>query len=302
MSDFRLKAFYSVAKNLSFTRAAKELFVSQPAITKHINELERQYSVRLFDRTGGKIMLTDAGRLMLEHCSRILDEYNRMEYDMNLLNERSSGHISIGASTTVAQYVLPQILAEFTERFPQIEVSLTNGNSRDIENALLNHDIDLGMVEGITHSAGLQYEPFLEDELVAIIKQSGNESMPEEITPQELCRQPLVIREQGSGTLEVIETELEKHGIRPQELNIRIRLGSTEAIKAFLRHSRSMGIVSVFSVREELARGVFRVIDIAGLNFSRHFCFVASAGKDSPLTEKLKDFTRRSIITSGYRV
>lgn len=100
MSDFRLKAFYSVAKNLSFTRAAKELFVSQPAITKHINELERQYSVRLFDRTGGKIMLTDAGRLMLEHCSRILDEYNRMEYDMNLLNERSSGHISIGASTT----------------------------------------------------------------------------------------------------------------------------------------------------------------------------------------------------------
>lgn len=255
MSDFRLKAFYSVAKNLSFTRAAKELFVSQPAITKHINELERQYSVRLFDRTGGKIMLTDAGRLMLEHCSRILDEYNRMEYDMNLLNERSSGHISIGASTTVAQYVLPQILAEFTERFPQIEVSLTNGNSRDIENALLNHDIDLGMVEGITHSAGLQYEPFLEDELVAIIKQSGNESMPEE-----------------------------------------------EAIKAFLRHSRSMGIVSVFSVREELARGVFRVIDIAGLNFSRHFCFVASAGKDSPLTEKFKDFTRRSIITSGYRV
>lgn len=238
MSDFRLKAFYSVAKNLSFTRAAKELFVSQPAITKHINELERQYSVRLFDRTGGKIMLTDAGRLMLEHCSRILDEYNRMEYDMNLLNERSSGHISIGASTTVAQYVLPQILAEFTERFPQIEVSLTNGNSRDIENALLNHDIDLGMVEGITHSAGLQYEPFLEDELVAIIKQSGNESMPEEITPQELCRQPLVIREQGSGTLEVIEIELEKHGIRPQELNIRIRLGSTEAIKAFLRHSR----------------------------------------------------------------
>lgn len=114
--------------------------------------------------------------------------------------------------------------------------------------------------------------------------------------------QPLVIREQGSGTLEVIETELEKHGIRPQELNIRIRLGSTEAIKAFLRHSRSMGIVSVFSVREELARGVFRVIDIAGLNFSRHFCFVASAGKDSPLTEKFKDFTRRSIITSGYRV
>lgn len=301
MSDFRLKAFYSVAKNLSFTRAAKELFVSQPAITKHINELERQYSVRLFDRTGGKIILTDAGRLLLEHCSRILDEYNRMEYDMNLLNERSSGHISIGASTTIAQYVLPQILAEFTERFPQIEVSLTNGNSLDIEKALINHDIDLGMVEGISHSAGLQYEPFLEDELVTIVKTSGSEPLPEEITIQDLCRLPLVIREQGSGTLEVIETELEKYGVKPQELNIRIRMGSTEAIKSFLRHSRSVGIVSVFSVREELARGIFRVIEVAGLSFNRHFCFAASVGIDSPLTEKFKNFTRRSVITSGYR-
>lgn len=302
MSDFRLKVFYSVARNQSFTRAAKELFVSQPAITKHINELERQYSVRLFDRTGGKIMLTDAGRLLLEHCSRILDEYNRMEYDMGLLNARSSGHISIGASTTIAQYVLPQILAEFTERYPKIEVSLANGNSRDIENALLNHEIDFGMVEGVTHAAGLQYEPFLEDELVTIVKAAGNESLPEELTPHDLCRLPLVLREQGSGTLEVIETGLERHGIKLSELNVRIRLGSTEAIKAFLRHSRSVGIVSVFSVREELPRGVFRVIDITGLSFIRHFSFVASAGKDSPLTEKFKDFTRRSIITAGYRV
>ena len=273
MSDFRLKVFYSVARNQSFTRAAKELFVSQPAITKHINELERQYSVRLFDRTGGKIMLTDAGRLLLEHCSRILDEYNRMEYDMGLLNARGSGHISIGASTTIAQYVLPQILAEFTERYPKIEVSLANGNSRDIENALLNHEIDFGMVEGVTHAAGLQYEPFLEDELVTIVKAAGNESLPEELTPHDLCRLPLVLREQGSGTLEVIETGLERHGIKLSELNVRIRLGSTEAIKAFLRHSRSVGIVSVFSVREELARGVFRVIDITGLSFIRHFIF-----------------------------
>ena len=181
----------SVARtHQSFTRAAKELFVSQPAITKHINELERQYSVRLFDRTGGKIMLTDAGRLLLEHCSRILDEYNRMEYDMGLLNARGSGHISIGASTTIAQYVLPQILAEFTERYPKIEVSLANGNSRDIENALLNHEIDFGMVEGVTHAAGLQYEPFLEDELVTIVKAAGNESLPEELTPHDLRRLP----------------------------------------------------------------------------------------------------------------
>ena len=127
MSDFRLKVFQSVAKNLSFTKASQELFVSQPAITKHIQELESTYQARLFDRQGSKISLTEAGKLLLEHCGRILEDYKRLEYEMHLLHNEYTGELRLGASTTIAQYVLPPLLASFIKKFPQVNLSLMNG-------------------------------------------------------------------------------------------------------------------------------------------------------------------------------
>ena len=117
MSDFRLKVFYSVAKNLSFTKASQELFVSQPAITKHIRELEGMYQTRLFNRLGNRISLTEAGQVMLEHCERILSEYRRLEYDMHLLHNEYTGQLRLGASTTIAQYILPAVLASLRRSF-----------------------------------------------------------------------------------------------------------------------------------------------------------------------------------------
>ena len=130
MSDFRLKVFQSVAKNLSFTKASQELFVSQPAITKHIQELETYYQARLFDRQGNKISLTKAGELLLKHSEKILDDYKQLEYEMHLLHNEYIGELKLGASTTIAQYVLPPLLANFIAKFPQINLSLINGNSR----------------------------------------------------------------------------------------------------------------------------------------------------------------------------
>ena len=142
MSDFRLKVFYSVAKNLSFTKASQELFVSQPAVTKHVHELESMYHVRLFDRTNNKISLTEAGKVLMEHCERILTEYRKLEYDMHLLNNEYAGELRLGASTTIAQYILPPILAKFTEKYPQIRVSLIDTNSRNVENAVAGQRIE----------------------------------------------------------------------------------------------------------------------------------------------------------------
>ena len=133
MGDFRLKVFVSVAKNLSFTKASQELFISQPSVTKHIQELELQYQTRLFERMGNSISLTDAGRVFLEHSKRILDDYGRLEYEMSLLRNGHSGELRLGASTTIAQYVLPPLLAQFIEKFPQVSLSLFNGNSNQVE-------------------------------------------------------------------------------------------------------------------------------------------------------------------------
>ena len=148
MSDFRLKVFYAVAKRRSFTKAAAELFITQPAVTKHIHELEEEYHNRLFERIGNKIQLTHAGHLLLKHTEQLLAIYRDIDFEMNALVDKKKGVLPIGASTTIAQYVLPSILAGFRQKFTDIEISLVNGNTEKIEQALLDNEIALGIIEG----------------------------------------------------------------------------------------------------------------------------------------------------------
>ena len=295
MSDFRLKAFYSVARNLSFTKASQELFVSQPAVTRHIRELEALYQVRLFDRRGNSIALTEAGRVMMEHCERILAEYRKLEYDMHRLNDEYAGELRLGASTTISRYVLPPVLAKFTERYPRIRVSLIDMNSRHIEKALLENSIDVGMVEGVFRVPNLRYEPFLCDELVPVVCDSGRWKACDELSLDEFVRMPLVLRERGSGTLDAIETALAEKGLKLSSLNVRMYLGSTESIKSFLRCSDCMGIVSVFAVDRELRAGEFRVVDVEGIRFKRHFCFVSAQGQEADIALHFMQFVKDAL-------
>ena len=290
MSDFRLKVFLSVAKNLSFTKASQELFVSQPAITKHIQELETCYQVRLFDRQGNKISLTEAGKLLQEHSEKILEDYKRLEYEMHLLHNEYIGDLKLGASTTISQYVLPPLLANFIAKFPQVNLSLLNGNSREIEAALQEHRIDLGLVEGICRLPNLRYTTFLQDELVAVVHTGSKLSLPDEITPEDLSRIPLVLRERGSGTLDVFERALSEHNMKLSSLNVLLYLGSTESIKLFLEHTDCIGIVSIRSISRELLSGTFRVIEIKGMPMLREFCFAQPRGQESGLSQVLMQF------------
>lgn len=278
MSDFRLKVFRSVARNLNFTKASQELFISQPAVSKHVQELEASYGVQLFERSGGRISLTDAGRLLLVHCDRILDEYDRLTYDMGLLHQGHEGSLSVGASTTIAQYVLPPLAARFYDRFPKVSLSLISGNSRDVEEALLDHRIQVGLVEGITHRPALRYTHFLRDELVAVVGASNRLGALDELPLADLPSIPLVLRENGSGTLEVIVRALAEHDLKLSDLNVRLHLGSTESIKLYLENSDCLGIVSVRSVRNELYEGRLKVVDINRLKMQREFHIVEPHG------------------------
>lgn len=288
MSDFRLKVFRSVAKNLSFTKASQELFVSQPAITKHIQELEAAYQTRLFDRQGSRISLTESGNLLLEHCERILEDY--IEYEMHLLHNEYTGGLKLGASTTIAQYVLPPLLASFIGKFPQVSLSLLNGNSREIEAALQEHRIDLGFVEGVFRLPNIRYTTFLEDELVAVVRTGSKLAVGEEITPDELFHLPLVLRERGSGTLDVFERALQQHNIKLSSLQVLMYLGSTESIKLFLEHTDCLGIVSVRSITRELYSGQLRVVEIKGMPMLRDFSFAQPQGQESGLAQVFMQF------------
>lgn len=293
MSDFRLKVFHSVAQNLSFTKASQELFISQPAITKHIQELESTYQTRLFDRQSGKISLTESGQLLLEHCERILDEYRKLEYEMHLLHNQYTGKLRLGASTTIAQYVLPPMLGTFISKFPQVELSLLNGNTREMETALQDHRIDLALVEGVTRLPNLRYTPFLEDELVVVVRTGSRLPIADEITPEQLATFPLVLRERGSGTLDVFERAILRHNIKLSFLHVLMYLGSTESIKLFLEHTDCLGIVSIRSVSRELYAGRLRVVDVKGLEMKREFNFAQLQGQESGLSQVFMQFTQR---------
>ena len=295
MIDIRLKVFRSVALNLSFTKAAQELFISQPAISKHIQELESEFHTRLFDRMGNKISLTHAGQLLLDDCEPILKGYQKLDFDMNAIRKKYNGELRIGASTTIAQYVLPEILADFINRYPNTSVSMLSGNSREIETALLSDRIDIGMVEGIISQPQLKYSTFMNDELVAIVNSKNQLCQKEEISLSELRELPVVLRERGSGTLDVIENSLQKHGMSLSDMNIVMYLDSTESIKQFVAHSDSIGIISVRSVSKEILRGDYKIIELQDTKLERQFRFVEKRGESAGLQSLLKGF-----ITSGY--
>ncbi len=283
--DFRLKVFYSVATNLSFTKASKELFISQPAISKHIHELEVQYKTPLFERTGSRIMLTRAGELLLSHTNTLLAAYRQLDFEMNLLTDNVCGELRLGASTTIAQYVLPPILSSFVRKFPDIRVSLLNGNSHDIEKALRDGKITLGLVEGYARQSSLHYTSFMKDELVVITHTGSKLAHYDELTLEQLCTLPLVLRENGSGTLAVLESALAEHQIKLSHLKVLMQLGSTESIKLFLENSDALAIVSVRAVARELMSGVFKVIDVTDFSAERMFSFVQLIGQSGGLEE-----------------
>ncbi|WP_243346091.1 LysR family transcriptional regulator [Parabacteroides sp. FAFU027] len=295
--DFRLKVFQSVARNQSFSRAAKEMLISQPAVTKHIQELESQYKVRLFERTiGTHIRITPEGELLLSHADRIVEAFRQLDYEMNLLTARFTGELRIGASSTISQYVLPPVLAAFLKKFPELKLTVLSGNTAQIEKALLDKKIDLGIIEGQSRNPNLRYSLYMKDVLVAITSVKSILAQHDEVTLDELRHLPLVLREHGSGTLEVFDEELKKHHLKLSDMSVLMQLGSTESIKLFLENSDSIGIVSIRSVNKDIFNGRFKVIEIKDFDIFRTFQFIELQGKSGGVIEDFIRFVRRQSL------
>ncbi|HEY0298753.1 MAG TPA: LysR substrate-binding domain-containing protein, partial [Arachidicoccus sp.] len=252
MFDFRLKVFHCVAKRQNFTKAAEELFITQPAVTKHIHEIEQYYKTKLFDRNGTKIKLTPAGELMLQYADKIFDTYRELEYELSSLQHKHKGVLRVGASTTVAQYILPPVLAAFHNKFRDIKVSLTTANTQQIEQALEQKEIDLGIIEGKSKNRNFKYTEFIKDEIVLIGAINHPKARSSFIRINELLNLPLLLREPGSGTLEVIAYELKKVGIKISQLKVAMQMDSSESIKGYLLNSDCVAFLSIHSVVKEL--------------------------------------------------
>ncbi|OGX86431.1 hypothetical protein BEN47_13070 [Hymenobacter lapidarius] len=274
MSDFRLQVFAAVARHLSLTKAAQELFISQPAVTKHLHELEKQHGQRLLERRGNRIALTEAGRLLLAHAGAVAASAQQLDDQLLALRDpdEAAGRLRLGASTTLSQYVLPGLLPAFQARYPNVRLTLLNANSERIADALLRNELDLGFVEGRTKSRDLHYELLLPDELVAVRRARPRGIPPAPLSLPEALAHPLVLRERGSGTLEVLEFALRELKIKLSSLQVAFYFDNTEAIKAYLEAAPgALGFVSRRALARELAAGLLEIVPVEGLHLPRQF-------------------------------
>ncbi|MBF4473385.1 LysR family transcriptional regulator [Flavobacterium sp. HJJ] len=285
--DFRLKVFFTVATRLSFTKAASELFITQPAISKHIQELEEEYKTKLFERNGSKIALTNAGETLLKHTKNIFEIYREIDFDLSTFSNERKGLLRLGASTTIAQYIISPLLARFHQKLEAVKVNLLNGNTEQIENALLNKEIEIGIVEGQSKNPSIKYTQFIRDELVLVCNSNNPLVKRKEIAPSDLKSLRFLVREQGSGTLEVIEYALKPFNIKIDQLQIEMQLGSTESIKSYLLNSDCVAFMSIHAVSKELKNKELQVIDIDGLTIERYFYIITLQGKSDSLSELL---------------
>lgn len=262
MADRRLQVFHTVAKQLSFTKAADILFMTQPAVTFQVKQLEEHFNTRLFERSHGKIALTPAGEVVRDYADRILALSGELETRMAELSGEVGGALVVGASTTIAEFMLPRLLGEFKSKYPRVQARLVVGNSETIENRVADHSLDVGLIESPPHLAGLHSQICCEDEMVVIVAPNHELASSKTVAPQQLAQLPYVSREVGSGTREFADEYLRRAGIISDDLNTVMELGSPEAVKGIVETGLGFGIVSQATVFKEVRLGALVAIPL----------------------------------------
>lgn len=278
LENFRLVVFRAVAERGSFRKAAEELYLTQPAVSLQIKALEEELGVQLFDRTGAKIALTPAGQVLQRYAIESRDLFANAEHEIAAVSGEEAGTLALGASTTIAQYVLPSLLGAFRQHYPRVAVTLVSGNTEAIVQALEAQTIALGLIEGPARHRDVHTEPFLVDELVLIASSAHEWAERGAIGAEELAEAPLLMREPGSGTRRVVETALARAGIKRSSLSIAMELDSTESIKSAVEAGLGMGFISDWALARDSRLGAnLRIVAIEGLRIERNFSIASLA-------------------------
>jgi len=255
MADRRLQVFHTVARLLSFTKAAETLHMTQPAVTFQVRQLEEHFNTRLFDRTHNRISLTEAGKEVFRFADQIFKFYAEMEDAVRKVTGEISGALIIGASTTIAEYMLPSLLGDFKHRYPDVTVHLKVSNTDGVVAMVENNDIDLGVVEAPVGNKNLVVEVCRQDQLVVIVPPSHSLASETSVHISKLVNYPFICREEGSGTREVITEYMSHGGVNSTELQVCIELGSPEAIKGAVEAGMGISITSRATILKELQLG-----------------------------------------------
>jgi DNA-binding transcriptional LysR family regulator len=291
MADRRLKIFHTVARLLNFTKAAEELHMTQPAVTFQIRQLEEQFNTRLFDRTHNKVTLTPVGKQVYSYSDRILKLYEDMTRSITEMTGDVSGAVTLGASTTIAEYMLPLLIGEFKAKYPEVVINLRESNTEDIVNMVEKNEIDLGIVEGSVNNKNLVVEECKMDHLVVIMPNDHVLASEKKLRVADFVSYPFICREHGSGTQETIMNYVEKYG-NGEGINICFELSSPEAIKGAVEAGMGISIVSRSTIIKELKLGTLTAVELKP-SLERPFSFVRQRYKfKSRAADQLLSFSQ----------
>ncbi|KAF0108135.1 MAG: LysR family transcriptional regulator [Anaerolineaceae bacterium] len=277
----KIETFLRAAETLNFSETAKRLHMSQPSVSHHIKALEQELGAALFTRASTGLHLTEAGRLLLPWARRLLHDTNNMQAMMSSIQDDIVGDLRITCSTTAGKYVLPQMAARFCQRFPGVKVRILACTAENVTLGLLEGDAHIGVLSREILDASLESQEFFRDTITLIVPADHRWAFRKVIEPGELLEEPLILREETSGTRRVVLSELAKHDIGLDDLNIFMELGNAEAIVRTVAAGYGIAFVSNLASACPLERGNIVDIQVEGLNLKRTI-YMARKAQSSP--------------------
>lgn len=268
--DYHLLTFVSVVEKKNFTRAAESLHITQSAVTLSVKALEKEYGVKLLDRSNKFVRLTKAGQILYRHAKEILSQYDRMNRLMEDLVHSASGKLLIGSCYTFGEYLLPKLISQFNTKYPLIEPDISIRNSQRILSKLLRGELDLGIIQGVIEHPKLHIHPFAQDEMVVIVSTHHPLAMKKEVTFDDLLSETWIIREQGSGTQQAIKQVFSENNFTPKEIR---SFGSSQIIKESVEAGLGISILSQYTIRKELALKTLHSLRIKDKPIFRNFSY-----------------------------
>jgi len=298
MADRRLQVFHAVAKHLSFTKAAESLFMTQPAVTAQVRQLEEHFNTRLFDRTRGRIALTSAGKLALEYAEKILNTTAELDQRLHEIGGKLSGPLLIGASTTLADYLLPKVLGNYKASYPAVVPQLFVNNSGVVQSRVAERALDIGFVETEIHLPSLAADICCKDELLVICAPSHPLANLTSVDAELLTQYPFVSRETGSGTRDVIDNYLRTTGIAPEAMQVMMELGSPEALKGLVATGVGFTIMSSATAINEVQLGQLMQIPLSPRLTRNLYVVYPKERIHSHLVSSFIDFAKQSLLSA----
>jgi DNA-binding transcriptional LysR family regulator len=290
-----LETFRRVADLKSFSKAADDLFLTQPTVSGHILSLEKSLSLRLFDRTSREVRLTQAGRVFLGYASKILSFRKDLLNALSEFSQGIGGKLSLGASTIPGEYLLPKLMGHFKKEYPHSIISLKIADTREIIQYILQDDVEFGMVGAKLNHPSLHYEKYEEDEIVVAASPDHPLTRKKRVTLEELLKEPWIIREEGSGTQVAVEKALRKRGKSLMQFHVVMEMGSSSSVKEGVKAKLGLAFLSKRAAEEEFAQGVLSRIAVDGIEpISRQIYIVSHHRRTlSPIGMEFLRFLRR---------